>query len=382
MNAKAVVLAVIAVLVIIGVGYYAFTGLAVMPSEKPAIERQEVKIGVILPLTGTSSDAGQLYKKGIDLAVEEINSSPALKFKVMPIFEDSQYKPEVGVTAINKLISIDEVKFIIGDHGSSVTVAMAPIAEKNKVILITPGSQTDEISNAGDFIFRTQVSVLQETSFLAPKIKQLVGSNRVGIIALGTAYGDSIINDFSRIYPGFGGNLGLAQRFTASETDFKAYLLKAGQDNDEALLLGANRQQAGLIMRQAKELGLEFRFFGGLVMEGQELLISGGSSVEGLIYSYAYDSSQSDSTKGFAEKFSKKYGIDAEAFSANGYDSVKLLSNCFEKAGIKTTAVRDCLYATQNYAGASGILSFDSNGDVSKPFILKTVRNGKFVKLG
>ena len=131
------------------------------------VEKETVKIGSVLPLTGPSSDLGQYTREGLLLGLEEINANPALKYNYELIFEDSTYNPTVGVTAINKLISIDGVKYVIGAQGSSVTLAIAPVAERNKVILITPSSQSDKISQAGDFIFRTQVNTAQDARFVS-----------------------------------------------------------------------------------------------------------------------------------------------------------------------------------------------------------------------
>jgi len=84
--------------------------------------------------------------------------------------------------------------------------------------------------------------------------------------------------------------------------------------------------------------------------------------------------------KVFREKYLYVYGKKNEILAPNGYDTLYLLSNCFEKVGIDVDKVKQCLYDTKNYHGASGLISFDENGDVSKPFIVKIVRNRTFVK--
>ena len=107
-----------------------------------------------------------------------------------------------------------------------------------------------------------------------------------------------------------------------------------------------------------------------------------GDSANGVIYPFPFDeTSQNIVQKEFRQKFLSTCGVTAEVFAANSYDALMVLSNCFKKAGIDSVKVKGCLYGTQNYNGVSGTLSFDQNGDVEKPFIVKTVKDGKFVKL-
>ncbi|MCG2686763.1 ABC transporter substrate-binding protein, partial [Candidatus Parcubacteria bacterium] len=173
---------VIAVVIIAGIWYGT--------SKKPVItEKEVIKIGVILPLTGTSADAGSYVKNGLLLAQEELNLNTSLKYRYDLVFEDSRYSPMDGVTAIRKFIDIDKYNYIVGAHSSSVTLAMAPIAEENKVLLITPSSQSDEISTAGDYIFRTQINTAQEAKFLSKFIYNQITSKKLAVLVINTAYG-------------------------------------------------------------------------------------------------------------------------------------------------------------------------------------------------
>lgn len=146
----------------IGVGIVAIVILAIgLIAIQTKKEPGEIKIGAILPLTGDSALYGESIKKGIDLAVEQINSEEGVKGrKVTVIYEDSKAVPSVGVASFQKLISIHRVPVVIGDAVSSVTLAIAPIAEKNKVVILSPLSSAPAITEAGDFIFRNVPSDL------------------------------------------------------------------------------------------------------------------------------------------------------------------------------------------------------------------------------
>ncbi len=370
---KTILWIIIAIVVVGGVWY--LTG-----SKQPSVEKESIKIGVILPLTGTSADAGGYIKNGLLLAQEELNLNSSLKYRYGLVFEDSHYSPMDGVTVIRKFIDIDKCKYIVGAYSSSVTLAVAPVAEESKVLLITPGSQSDEISVAGDYIFRTQINTAQEAKFLSDFIYNQIGSRRLAVLVINTAYGESVINNFSGAFKALGGNLGVVQKFDSKETDFRSYLLKIKDDGAEYVLMGNTRKQGAQILKQAYEMRLPAKFFGTSVIEGKELIEIAGFIAEGLIYPYPYDeTSDNPSQKQFQEKYLNKYGTKNEMLSANGYDTLYLLSYCAEKVGNNTDRVKDCLYQIEDYQGASGILTFDENGDISKPFVLKTVKNGQFV---
>ncbi len=123
--------------------------------DKQPTESEEIKIGAVLPLTGDGAKYGQSAKSGLDLAVEEINANGGIKGKfINVIYEDTKMEPKEGTSAVLKLLTIEKVPAIIGAMASSVTLAIAPIAEENKVVLLSPVSSSPLITDAGDYIFR------------------------------------------------------------------------------------------------------------------------------------------------------------------------------------------------------------------------------------
>ena len=353
-----------------------------------ASTKETIKIGVVLPLTGPSADGGNYVKNGLLLAQDELNKAEDnadqdLAYHYELLFQDSMYDPKTAVSAVRKLIDSDQVKYIVGAQGSSETLAITPIAEENKVILITPGSQSDKISQAGDYIFRTQVNTAQESPFLAEHIFKAIGSKPLGLLLLNTEYGESIINNFNPKFESLGGNIAGVERFEPKETDYRTPLSKLKEKGARFILMGALRQNGGHIIKQAKELDMKVRFFATSPIEGKELLEIAGEAAEGLEYSYPYDPKGSGKEeKEFREKYKAVYGSENEMLSANGYDTLKILSQCIEQEKSDVEKVKTCLYTIKEYAGASGVFSLDQNGDAVKHMIIKTVKDRTFIKLG
>ncbi len=131
-------------------------------------EEKEIKIGAILPLTGDAAQYGQSAKKGMELAVNEINERGGIdNKKIKLIIEDRQGQVKDGVAAFRKLITVEKVPIIIGELLSSITLAIAPLANENKVVILSPASTAPKITEAGDYIFRNVASDIVEGQIMA-----------------------------------------------------------------------------------------------------------------------------------------------------------------------------------------------------------------------
>ena len=146
-------------------------------------DEKEIKIGAVLPLSGSAGKYGESAKKGIDLAVKKINMDEGSNGrKIRIIYEDTQGIPQQGVAAIKKLITVDNVQVVIGAMASSVTLAIAPVVEKNEIVLISPASSNPNITHVGDYVFRNCVSDLYEGSSIAQVAAKDIQLHRVAIL--------------------------------------------------------------------------------------------------------------------------------------------------------------------------------------------------------
>lgn len=381
MNKNIVIGVIIIILLVAGVWYYQ-NNKSVPVIGLPAGEAGEsIKIGVLMPLTGPRADGGEYAKNALSIAQEEINSNYSRRYKVDLVFEDSQYDPKIAVGGINKLINLNKVGFIIGPNGSSEAMAVAPIAEKNKVIIITPAAQSDDISQAGDYVFRMIHNTAQEAPIFADFVAKRVKSDTLSFLALNTAITDPYIKNFRPNFEQTGKKIGLIEKFDAKAVDFRAGLLKIKNTKPTDVFLIATPKQAGIILKQAEELGLDAQFYN-IAVEGQELIAMAGNAANGLIYPYSYDNQSIDSNiHRFYKEYKTRHGKEPDTIAANSYDALNLLSNCFEKVGIEVDSVKNCLYSIKDYHGAGGTFSIDQNGDAVKEIIIKIVKDSKFVKL-
>jgi branched-chain amino acid transport system substrate-binding protein len=341
-----------------------------------------MRIGVIAPLSGPSAKYGEDIRHGYDIAVEEVNAQGGIKGKkIVLVYEDSEGKPEKAVASAQKLIQGDRVIAILGDLWSSPTLAIAPICEKHKVPLLSSGASSPKITNAGDYVFRNEVS----DEYGARRTAQLffgLGFHSIAIIYVNNDFGRGFDNVVTETYKELGGKVVISESFDQDATDVRTQLIKIKQSSPQAILIVAYKESIN-IMRQMKEIGLRAQILGPALMEDPDIINKVGDVAEGAIYTYygTFDpESQDKNIQGFVEKFRQKYGVNPEYYAPIGYDAVKILALAIECAGLEPDKIRDALYQVENFPGLSGTTSFDRNGDVVKPVILKQIKDGKFMR--
>lgn len=335
-----------------------------------------IKMGAILPLTGDVPDQGEAAQKAILLAIDEINKSGGINGKnLSAVFEDSQCQAQKGVSSINKLIEVDHVDFIVGDICDSVTAAIMPIAENKKTVLITPGSTSPDISNAGDYIFRFWFSEDDLGLLVAQKARQM-NYDRIAILYVNNAWGIAQKNGVSKNFQSLGGSIVSEQAIDPESVDYRTEILKSEESNPDAYYLGLLPNGLALSMQQMKERKLAKRVFshGGLVGSTQTLGL-GGSYLEGIIAPFVNNSSSD-----FVNRFKNKYDSDPGITADSAYDSVNAVIDIIRKENkYDSDTIRNGLYHLKNYPGASGTISVDENGDAHRPLQMMIVRNNKLV---
>jgi branched-chain amino acid transport system substrate-binding protein len=370
-NTKTVI-AVMIIIVVIGLIWF-----GVNKSKNPII-KEPIKIGVILPLSGNSAEWGTKSKKGIDLAIEEINGTNGINgIKLEVIYEDTSSEATKAVSALKKLINVNNIKVVIGSVNSPETLAMAPIAEEHKIILIAPGSATPKLTTAGDYIFRTRVSSDIESIELSKTIFNQLGIREIAFLARNDDYGQGIIDPVTKSFKSLGGKIVLAEKFSPGESNYRIILTKIKSKSPEALIIAAKPTEVGLIIKNMKELNLKTKILIHSGSKGPEIYDIAKEAADGLMALSTFNAERPE-TDAYIKNYSQKYNEEVEFVSALAYDAVRIIAEMIKKCGLKTDCVKNNLYLTKNYHGASSDLTFDANGDVMQPFTLEILRDGKF----
>lgn len=344
-------------------------------------EFKEINIGAILPLTGDAAKYGEASKNAIDLFIEELNAKDGIQGKkIKIIYEDDQANPKLGVSAFQKLVTTNKITAIIGPLPSSVTLAVAPLAEKDKILLISPAASSPAITNAGDYIFRTVASDLLEGIALADFVYDKLHLKKIAFIYINNDFGLGLSNSFKKRFMELSGKIIDAESFEQNSTDFRTQLIRIKSLNPQAIYL-VGYKEMGNVMKQARELGIKTQFLSCAMFEDPEILKIAGEAAEGLFYSYrSYNSESGEEViKKFVKDYKTKYGVEPDIFAALSYDAIRILAYAIKSGGIDTEGIKSILYSIKNFPGVTGEITFDKNGDVTGTISIKTVKQGKFV---
>lgn len=342
-------------------------------------------VGVLMPLTGDASSYGQKGRKAIEMAVDDCNAKEGTTGKkVTAIFEDSKGSPKDGVSAAQKLISVDKVPAIVGDALSSVTLPVAAVAEPNKVVLISPDSSAPALTLAGKYIYRIWPSDLVEGE-AAAKFAVSHGFGKVAIFHLNNDYGNAIADIFAKNFSGDERKVVMSSSYQDTTTDWRAIVAPLASTGADAVYIAGYYKDTAAILRTATELGIKAQFIGTTAIEDENFIKLAGKASEGIVYPLASGfnaaSTENSDSKIFVEAFKKRFGYTPGWMEAYSYDAFMLVckaitSNKEEATG---TQIKDYFDGMGIYHGVTGDIKFDENGDVIRGVTIKTVEDGHFV---
>lgn len=342
---------------------------------------KEVKIGAILPLTGNAAIYGSALKKGMELAVEKINDKGGIQNrKLKIIYEDDQGIPKTGVSAFRKLITAHKVPMVIGAMFSAVTLSIAPIAEKEKVVLLSPTSSAVDLTNAGDYIFRIYPSDTYDGIFLANFAYNRLRAKRISVIYLQVASITAVSEVFKEEFEKLGGKVVSMQGYKEGDTKFRTQLLKAKNKKPDIIFIPGYLKEMATLLKQAKELGIKTQFLSISTFYDPKILQLAGNAAERVLFSSpAFDpKSEKPEVKDFVAKYKAKYGNEPDILGGYGYDVVNIAAIALQKGKITSDDIKEALYVIKDSPGVTGTTSFDPNGDVIKELKMMQVKNGKF----
>ena len=348
-------------------------------------ENDEVKVGWIGPMSGPLAKYG-VYEAAL-LAEQEVNRLGGINGKKLKIiYEDGKGEGKTAIVAAHKLINVDKVKFILGGHGSPESLAIAPVLEKNKVIMLAAITSNPKLSNSGDYIFRiTAVSTIH-SKILADFALNKLNAKSIAILFEETDYTLPPAEFLAEL--AVKNNLKITDKipFHIGEIDFKTLITRTITKKPEIIYLGVQSPETAILfMRQLNSFNYTGQIFGNEITGNAFMTQKNTAEIfEGLIFAEPQFENNKSPTKEFIELYEKKYktiGLPNGIWTAEAYDTVFLLSNILKNCGLETEQVKKCLYQTKNFIGASGKISIDKLGDGIRNYQIKKIRSGKISKL-
>jgi branched-chain amino acid transport system substrate-binding protein len=341
-----------------------------------------IPVGEYASLTGKEAAFGQSSHKGTELAVEDINKAGGVLGKKLSLLtEDTQSKQGESTTGVRKLVSRDRVVAVLGEVASSRSLEGASICQPAKIPMISPSSTNPRVTRAGDYIFRVCFEDVFQGKVLATFGKDSLKLKNVALLSdAASAYSQGLGEYFEAQFKKDGGQIAVQQKYNGGDKDFRAQLTAIKAANPDGIFVPGYYTDVGLIVSQARQLGITMPIWGGDGWEAPQLIEIGGDALKNTYYStHFYYQSTDPKVKDFVDRFKAKYNEIPDAMAALGYDSAMVLADAIKRAGTtESQKLRDAIAATKDFPGITGKTTIDQNRNASKPAVILTVENGKF----
>ena len=342
--------------------------LAVLPACGGGEEDDPFRIGVLESLTGPGETYGTVANQSKQMAADEINAAGGVDGRRLElVVEDSQCSAQGAIAAYRKLTDVDGIKVILGTSCSGAMLGVAPLAEADGVILFSGLASNPDIANAGDYIFRTQISDI-EVGIVTGNVLWEDGVRTLATITESTDYAEGVRRNSVAQFEKRGGRVVAAEVFASDVTDFRSQLQKLFAENPDALHLSPQAEfTAGTIIKQAREVGYDGPIYAETVSVGTTALEIAGDAATGMKAVTADLDPENEKAQEVLANFRERYNyVTLPWHLGSAYDNVYIAAECLRQTGDDQDAdgFRDCMYGI-TWSGAIGNgYSFDEQGEV------------------
>lgn len=345
-----------------------------------SIETEPIKIGAVLHLTGDQAEPAIAFRDGIELATHKINEAGGIQGRQLKlIIEDSQLKPKEALNAASKLINIDKVIVAI-DASFLEVMANGPAFNTAKIPVITLWDSSEDIENLGDYIFAIGVWTPSAGEKAAQFTYGTLGAKTVVIVNTQNEWSQSVSKFFKEKFEALGGTVTETFSMAPSTNDYRTTITKTKWLNPDAIYSPVTD---GVVQFYTQLHQLEFKkpIVTSDIITGEHI----NSSPEAFenIYQTQPLEPNSDATTVMIKQYEDYFKKDTKQvlFTAWGYDGLNILAEAIKKVGTDSVKLKNALYETKNYNGASGVISIDERGSSPKLENMFQIKEGSFTPI-
>ncbi len=368
----------IGVAVVIAVGlFFVFTW------QSRTMKPESIEVGAILPLSGSASLLGQGVLEGIEMAVEEINTHGGINDKhVLLVSEDSKNDPKEAVSAFYKMTTTGK-PFVIISEMSSVSKALAPLAERKKVVLFSTVTAAPDLTSINKWVFRNYYSTRTQGKALANFLTTRIKPQHIGILHLTDDYGVIGKNELINALKEKGINETTAEGYAKEATDLRAQITKLQTAKVDVICVIAYDEALARAFQKIRELGYEGILCTYTGLANPKVLEQAGSSAQGAYVAMA-DYDPENPTEGvqfsFIANYKAKYGTLPSHYPAFGYDTFMCVARAM-KGAISPDEVRERLTHMPSFEGVMGTIAISETREVEFSQTVRVVKDNKIMPI-
>ncbi|MCW5657014.1 MAG: ABC transporter substrate-binding protein [Burkholderiaceae bacterium] len=345
-----------------------------------AAQAQEIKIGALFAMSGTQATFGELMSSGALMAVDHANADRVLKDKLSLAIEDTQATPQNGVIAINKLVNVENVPFVLSSY-SGVAKAIAPIAARAKVVAVNGGGVGPDLAELGPYFWNVIPLANFEVRALAPYLVKQRNLKRMALLYIDDPLGQGIRKELETVLPAAGGELVAALSVPVATQQFAGIAARIREAKPDVVYIASYGAQQVAAIKQLRDNGVTQVLASYGSFSNPDVLAT--PEARGAVFTtQLIDTASADAvTKRFMDAYKAKYGKAPNVYTVNYYNAVRLfvlLAAELQKQGKPINgenllAQRD---ATNSFDLVGAKVSFEANGTVDAPIQINEIADG------
>ncbi|NNG00687.1 MAG: ABC transporter substrate-binding protein [Desulfobacteraceae bacterium] len=344
--------------------------------------KDPVRIGFVGGITGRVADLGIAGRDGVILAVEEKNAHGGINGSAIElIIKDDEQQSDIAVKVDRELIEAG-VCAIIGHMTSAMSVAGVPIANENKILLISPTTSTNALSGLDDYFYRVFPNSAQTSTLLADKVFNRFGLRRVSAVIdiTNREHTESAFDAFRDRFEALGGKITAVDTFLSGpDISFMKMAEAVVSRNADCIYILANALDSAMLLQQLHKLGSNTQVVSSDWSATDELVHFGGSAAEGLFFMHTLDAnSTAPRYLAFSQNFYDRFGRKPGFAACHAYDAAQILFAALEKDP-DAAVIRETIHDIGTFNGLQGLIRFDESGDVIRDHFPVRVKNGLFI---
>ena len=368
-------------------GLVAMSMMALLTTGCGNTNSNEIKIGANLEMTGNTATFGQSATNGAKLAIKQVNAKGGVLGKqITLVVADNKSDTAEAANAMQKLATQDKVIASIAPIASSSVMAAAQVNESAKILGISPTASNPNVTvdpetgKVRDYLFRATFIDPFQGAVMANFAKNTLKAQKAAVyIENSSDYAKGLGKFFKETFVQNGGNIVSDEAYLAKDTDFKATLTKIKASNPDVIFVPGYYQEVGMIVKQAREIGITVPILGADGWDSSKLPeIAGGDALNNTFFSNHYSpDDNSPEIKNFVEAYKAEYGQVPDAFAALSYDATMMIIEAIKRAGVEDSVkVKDELAKTKDYQGVSGSITLDEKHNAVKGVVIIEMKNG------
>ncbi|MCC6195348.1 MAG: ABC transporter substrate-binding protein [Burkholderiales bacterium] len=345
-----------------------------------SVVEAQTTIGAAAPLTGQRALLGRNMKQGIELAVEEINAAGGVLGKPFAVvFEDDQGdNPNAGINAVNKLIQVDKVSVMLGPHYTVNQMATQKSFCERGPLSLTGASGVPVTANNCRYVIRVRASDIIQAKALIEFARKELKAEKVGVLYINDDFGKAGADRVVKSMQAMGMKPVAEESHNPGDKDFSAQLARFRNAGAQAVIMWTHDTEAALIVRQARQLGLNFHFAGSTSLSEPSFLKLAGDAAEGVLSANDFVPTNPDpKVQAFAKKYEAKYKMAPEIWAAAYFDATHLAAQAIKQAGTADATKVRTAFDTLRYTGVLGDYRCEANGDCNHQILIVETKGGK-----